>query len=99
MLIAGLVLGSIAVLEIATNLPISDEKALTEARRAVSPEEGATTGRRGESLRGNIEFQVWTSALQVANTVRKEKRTHGSVFLVIGFILVIWGMTLLYNSR
>ncbi len=98
-LIAGLVFGSIGAHRIATNLPISDEEVLAEARRAVLSEKGATANQRGESLRGNIEFQVWKSALQVTNRVRTEKRSEGSVFLVSASILVIWGMTMVYNSR
>ncbi len=99
LLIAGLVFGSIGAHRIATNLPISDEEALAESRRAVLSEEGDTTSQRGKSLRGNVEFQVWESALQVTNRVRTEQRSEGSVFLVFGIISVIWGMTLLYNSR
>jgi hypothetical protein len=84
---------------IATNLPISDEEVLAEARRAVLSERGGTASRRGESLPGNVEFQVWKSALQVTNSVRTEERSEGSIFLVSGIILVIWGLTMVYNSR
>ena len=48
---------------------------------------------------GNVEFQVWKSALQVTNTVRTQERSEGSVFLVSGFIFLIWGMAMVYNSR
>ena len=82
--IAGLVLGSIGVRGILTNLPISEEEGLAEAKRAVLPEEGAASGRSDESLQGNVEFQVWKSALQVTKRVRTEKRSGGSVFLVSG---------------
>lgn len=99
LLIAGLVFGSIGVHKIATNLPISDEEALAESRRAVLPEKGDKASQRGNSLRGKVEFQVWESALQVENTNRTEKRSEGSVFLVLGIISVIWGMALLHNSR
>ncbi len=99
LLLAGLVFGSIGAHRIATNLPISDENSLAEARRAVLPEKGDTTSQGGESLRGNVEFQVWKSALQVTNGVRTEERSEGSVFLVSGIISVIWGMTMLYYSR
>ena len=99
LLIAGLVFGSIGVHRIATNLPISDEEVLAEARRAVLSEKGSTASQMDESFRGNIEFQVWKSALQVTNKVRTEKRSEGSVFLVSGIILVIWGMIMVYNSR
>ena len=98
-MIAGLVCGAIGAHRIATNLPISAEEALAEARRAVLPEKGATTSQRGKSLRGNVEFQVWESALQVTNGIRTEQRFAGSVFLVLGIISVIWGMTMIYNSR
>ena len=98
-LIAGLMCGSIGAHRIATNLSISDEEALAEARRAVLPEKGATASQRGKSLRGNVEFQVWASALQVTNRVRKEKRSAGLVFLVFGIISVIWGMNMIYNGR
>ncbi len=50
-------------------------------------------------MRGNVEFQVWKSALQVTKGVRTEERSEGSVFLVSGIISVIWGMTMLYYSR
>jgi hypothetical protein len=99
MLVAGLVACSIGAHGIATNLPVSDEQALSEAKRAVFAEKGATATRRGESLQGNVEFQVWKSALQATNKIRKEKRSEGSVFLVSGIIAVIWGVTMLYNSR
>lgn len=98
-LIAGLLGGSIGAHRIATNLPISDEEALAEARRAVLREEGATMNQWGRSLRGNVEFQVWESALQVTNRVRKEKRSAGLVFLVFGIISAIWGMNMIYNGR
>jgi hypothetical protein len=98
-LIAGLVFGSIGAYRIATNLPISDEKALAEARRTLLSGKEATENQRGESLRGNVEFQVWKSALQVTNRVSTEERSKGLVHLVSGFILLIWGMTMVYNSR
>jgi len=98
-LIAGLVLGSLGAHRIATNLPISDEEVLAEAGRAVLSGKEATASQKGEALRGNVEFQVWKSALQVTNTVRTEERSEGSVFLLSGFILAIWGMTMVYNSR
>lgn len=99
LLIAGLVFGSIGAHRISTNLPISDEEVLAEARTAVLSGKGVTVSQRGESLRGNVEFQVWKSALQVMNRVRTEERAEGLVFLVSGIILVIWGMTLIHNSR
>lgn|GEM_PF-2710720 len=99
LLIAGLVLGSIGAYGIATNLPVSDEQPLAEAKKAVTPGNGPSAGQRDESLEANVEFQVWKSALQVTNRVRAEKRSQGSIFLLCGFIPVIWGMTLLYNSR
>jgi len=70
-----------------------------EAKKAVTPGNGPSAGQRDESLEANVEFQVWKSALQVTNRVRAEKRSQGSIFLLCGFIPVIWGMTLLYNSR
>jgi len=99
LLIAGLVFGSIGAHRIATNLPISDKEALAETRRAVTQVAGDTTSQRGKSLRGNVEFQVWESALQVENKVRTEQRTEGSVFLVLGIISGIWAGALLHNSR
>jgi hypothetical protein len=99
LLIAGLVFGSLGAHRIATNLPISDEEVLAEARRAVLSGKEATANQKGESSRGNVEFQVWKSALQVTNTVRTEERSEGSVFLVSGFIFLIWGMAMVYNSR
>lgn len=99
LLIAGLLFGSIGAYRIATNLPISDEEVLAQARRSVLSKEGATASQRGESLRGNVEFQVWKSALQVTNRVRTEERSEGSILLLSGIILVIWGMTMVYNSR
>jgi hypothetical protein len=99
LLIAGLVLGSTGAHRIATNLSISDEEVLSEARRAVVPEKGGTGSQGAESLGGNVEFQVWKSALQVTNKVRKEERMDGLVFLVSGIILVIWGIIMVYNGR
>jgi hypothetical protein len=99
LLIAGLVFGSIGTYRIAMNLPISDEEVLAEAKEAALSEKGAAASQKGESLPGNVEFQVWKSALEVTNRVRTEERSEGSVFLVSGVILVIWGMTMVYNSR
>ena len=99
LLIAGLAFGSIGAHMIVTNLPISDEEALAESRRAVLPEKGDTASQRGESLRGKVEFQVWESALQVENRNRTDKRSEGSVFLLLGIISFIWGIALLHSSR
>lgn len=99
LLMAGLVFISLGAHRIATNLPISNEEVLAEARRALLSGKEATGSQKGESLRGNVEFQVWKSALQVTNTVRTKERSEGSVFLVSGFIFLIWGMAMVYNSR
>jgi len=98
-LISGLVFASLGAYRIASNLPISEEEALAEARRAVLSGKGATASQRSASLRGNVEFQVWESALQVTNSLRTKERSAGLVYLLSGFILVIWGMTMVYNSR
>ncbi len=97
-LIAGLVLGSIGAHRIVTNLPISDEEGLAEASRVLRTQKGAAARQEGESLRRSLEFQVWKSALQVTNKVRKEERVEGTVFLVSGIISLIWAITVLYNS-
>jgi len=99
LLVAGLALGSIGTHRIVTNLPISDDEALAEARRSVLTDEEPAANRRGESLQGNVELQVWKSAIQHTNKARTEKRVEGAVFLVLGFIAFIWGMTIIYNSR
>jgi hypothetical protein len=99
LLIAGLVFGSIGAYRISTNLPIPDEEVLAEARTALLSGTGGTASQRGESSLGNVEFQVWKSALQVTNRVRREERAEGLVFLVSGIILVIGGMTMIHNSR
>ena len=95
-LAAGFVVGGIGAHRIAMNLPVSDEEALAEARRTLMPEGGATTSRAGESLRGDVELQVWESAMETWNTIRTQNRSEGSVYLVIGFIGIVWGLSMLY---
>ena len=96
--LAGFALGSIGTYSICTNLPVSETKALEEAKRAMLAEEGSTGSPGGESMRRNVELHVWTSAFEVANVDRKERRGEGLVFLVSGIISLIWGITVLYNS-
>ncbi len=98
LLIAGLVLGSVGTFRIFTNLPLSDERALEEARRAVLTEEGITESPGRKSLREDIELHVWTCALKMTNKDRKETRDRGVVLLVSGIFSVIWGTAALYTS-
>ena len=85
-LAADLVIGGLGAHRIATNLPVSDEEAMAEARRAFLPEGGATPSRTGESVRGDVELRVWESAMEIRNTIRAKNRSAGSVYFVFGFI-------------
>ena len=98
-LLAGLVAGSIGGYRIAANLPVSYEMTPAGVEGVVFSADRSAVAQRGESLRGDVEIQVRKSAIRSANKERKEKRSDGSVWLVSGIIAVIWGVTILYNSR
>jgi hypothetical protein len=95
-LLAGLFVAGLGANKIAMNLPVSDEQALEEAKMALMAQEGLTGSRTGESLRGDVELQVWESATESRNEIRTKMRSEGSVLLVIGLIGVVWGVAMLY---
>ncbi len=99
LLLAGLAIGSVGAYRFCTNLPLSDEKVLQEARKAVPQKEGTREGPRQQVLREKVELDVWTSALKMTNKRRKEIRDEAVVFLVSGLLSVMWGIAVLYNGR
>ena len=97
--VGGLVLASIGGRKIIQNLPLSEERAAVEAKRALQDRQKISDERRDESFGRRVEVEIWKSALGTMNEVRREKRFKGALFLVSGIASVIWGSTLLYASR
>jgi len=97
--LGGLVLASIGGHKIIQNLPLSEERAIEEMKRALLDRSGIQDEQSDESFGGRVEVETWKSARGTMNEVRSEKRVKGAVFLVSGIVSVIWGFTVLYASR
>ena len=97
--LGGLTLATIGGNEIIRNLPLSEERAVEEATRALLDRQGILDERSKESLGKRVEVEIWKSARGTMNEVRREKRLKGSVFLVSGIASVIWGIVVLHASR
>jgi hypothetical protein len=98
-LLAGVGFGSSGAHKIWTNLPLSEEKATAAARSVRLAEDGIAEGPAGRTLHGSVELHVLASAIEMANLHRKAKREEGLLLLVSGALAVMWGITVLYNSR
>lgn len=97
-LVAGLAVCSVGAYKIVTNLPVSDADAMQGPDGALSARDpGDAPGHA--SLQRDVELQVRKSALKIRNKDRSEKRGEGIGWLVSGMIVLIWGATMLLNSR
>ena len=81
------------------NLPLSEERAVEQAKKALLDRGGTSDERRDDSFGRRAEVEIWKSARGTMNEVRKEQRVKGTVFLLSGIVSVIWGATVLYASR
>jgi len=97
--LGGLVLASIGGQKILQNLPLSEKRAVEEARSALMDRRGISDEQRDDSFGGRAEVEIWMSARGTMNEVRREERVKGAVFLFSGIVSVIWGITVLYASR
>jgi hypothetical protein len=97
--LGGLVLASMGGHKIIQNLPLSEERAVEEAERALMDRRGVSDERGGDSFGGRAEVEIWKSARGTMNEVRREQRFKGAVFLLSGIVSVIWGATVLHVSR
>jgi len=98
-LAAGLVLAAIGGHKIVTNLPLSEERVVEEARRALFGQQQASENPSDPSSGESVELEIWKSALEMMSEVSKAKRTEGIAFLLSGVIAILWGLTILYNSK
>jgi hypothetical protein len=97
--LGGLVLASIGGHKIIQNLPLSEERAVEEAKNALMDRRGISDEQRDHSFGVRAEVEIWKSARGTMNEVRREQRVKGAVFLFSGIVSVIWGITVLYASR
>jgi hypothetical protein len=97
--LGGLVLASIGGYKIIQNLPLSEERAVEEMKRALLERSEIQDEQSDESFGGRVEVEIWKSARGTINDVRRETRVKGTVFLFSGIASVIWGSTVLYASR
>jgi hypothetical protein len=95
----GIVLAFVGGQKIARNFPVSEETVLEEARRALSGQQQGSEIPPGPSVDDSVEIQIWMSALEMRNEARTASRTEGIVFFLTGVIAILWGITILYNSR
>jgi len=97
--LGGLVLASIGGHKILRNLPLSEERAVEEAKSALTDRRGTSDVQSDDSFGGRAEVELWKSARGTMNEVRGEQRVKGAVFLFSGIVCVIWGITVLYASK
>lgn len=96
---SGLALSFVGGKKIVRNLPVSEETVVEEAKRALLGQQQTQQNQAGPSIGDSIEIQIWRSALEMRNEARKARRAEGIAFLLSGMVAILWGITILYNSR